>query len=180
VVEVSSVLDNVASSGTAIYIISGNFEARFLTLNGDFNGVSAESATCASPCKAGEYGNCTVAEGASDCYVNCECVKCDAGKYISTTGSVSNDDCISCGAGQVSSRGASTCSSCQQGKFATNDVNDKEGGLITQVSSGATTCNDCPAGYFTDTTSTLVCQACGAGEFSGVGASSCTDCDAGW
>lgn len=180
VVEDAAVLDNIASAGTAIYITSGNFEARYLTLNGDFNGVSAESAVCASPCQSGEYGNCSVAEGASDCYVNCECVKCEAGYYSSTSGSVSVDDCSSCGAGQVSSEGAASCTSCALGKYATDSVDDKQGGLLKQVSSGATSCNDCPAGYFTDTKATLVCQACSAGEFSEMGASSCTDCSAGW
>jgi len=174
-----SIFDNSASSGDAMYITSGSFDASQLYMEGEIDGVSAESVTCLSPCQAGEYGNCSIADGSSDCYINCECRKCPAGYYSASVGSVSVSDCLSCGAGQVSSEGASVCTSCPLGKYATDDVNDDEGGLISQVSTSATSCNKCPEGYFTDTTSTLVCQACSPGEFSGWGAPSCSECPSG-
>jgi hypothetical protein len=131
-----AVLSNNASSaeGTAIYVSAGDIEVTGVTLDGDIAGTSGSGVTCASPCVEGWYGVCDVAEGTSECYTNCKCVQCAAGKASSSVGATSDDTCVSCGAGQTSTEdGSSECSSCPVGRFATNSSTDFGGGLLIQV-----------------------------------------------
>lgn len=85
-----------------------------------------------------------------------QCTSCDAGSYGVCT--ANSSDCYPCPANQFSAAGASACSFCAPGKFASGGV-----------------CTSCLAGTYAvagDTT----CSACGIGNFSLAGASACSPC----
>jgi hypothetical protein len=181
------VADNVASSvdgGQAFTFETGQFTATGLSMgyHSDISdavtGGSQLSTECTSPCAAGEYGQCDNVTGTTDCFVNCACKLCPAGKISSVVGATSFT-CTSCGAGLYSLAGDTSCSACAKGKYASDNATETGGGLLYQVSLAATSCNNCPAGYITSSSALMVCAACSAGTISASGESSCTDCEAG-
>ena len=147
--------NNAASSydgGQAVTFDSGTFTATGLRMgfhspiSPTVTGGSQLSTTCTSPCAAGEFGVCEQVMGTSDCFVNCVCGKCPAGKVSSVVGATS-DTCSTCGAGLFSAAGDTACSSCAAGKYASDDPMETGGGLVNQISLGASSCNECPAGW---------------------------------
>jgi len=178
----SELKGNIASEGEAITYDAGSITATGVDIGASawdvITGGSAVATRCQSPCVAGEFGTCDVASGTSLCFINCQCTKCPAGK-VSTVVGATSDTCTFCGAGQVSAAGDTTCTACVAGQYATGDPTDTGGGLVSQISLGATSCNDCPAGYFASAGSSIVCEACAAGKYSGIGATVCPDCAAG-
>jgi hypothetical protein len=154
---------SVASmGGNDVYFTGGSMDSMNLQVV-DFSrkslgGSSIQTATCTSDCLPGQYGVCSSLPSASNCYVNCECSNCPAGKYSSSPGSTTYSDCISCGAGRVSTEGSSSCISCPVGKYATRNASDTGNGLTAQIFSEAKSCNPCTAGYFASSEATTVCQ----------------------
>ena len=128
---------------------------------------------------AGAWLNCSDSDYDANCYQNCTCVQCAAGRASSTAIATDSSTCEICGAGQIAaSAGTASCTSCTAGQYATDSSTDTGGGLVSQVLTGATSCNDCPVGYYADTSSTIVCKQCSSIEYSYVGASECTLCAA--
>ena len=87
------------------------------------------------------------------------CTSCSVGSYGQCTANASN--CITCPPDQFSFAGASTCSYCPAGKYASSGV-----------------CLGCTAGTFSSAGSTG-CASCGIGNFSVALASVCAPCPAG-
>lgn len=88
---------------------------------------------------------------------------------------------VICTTGYVAAAGASSCSSCSTGYYATDSTTDTGGGIDRQVLSGASSCNKCPAGYYQDFTQAAarwMCTACAGGQYSASGAFACLDCAA--
>jgi len=169
--------NEVGQDGSGISFTSGSFIASNLNIIlNKVVGASSSSLICDSSCVEGEYGNCTLIEGTSQCYTNCICLKCPSGKSSISIAANSIDTCISCSAGTYSEEGASTCTSCPKGTYAFDNKSDTSGGLSKQVTVSATTCNVCPSGHFSSTIGSIVCQQCASGKSSFANASSCTDC----
>lgn len=103
---------------------------------GQFSGGG--QATC-TPCSAGRFQTGTG---------QTECSLCQAGKFSATAGAVS---CADCTAGQTSDAGASACSSCAKGKYASAN-----GG-----------CSACPAGTIAGEANS--CRACPRGRHAASG-----------
>jgi len=176
----ADVVENTAAAGSGVYFNSGAMAAVGLTFSGTLAGSSAPGASCDSPCAAGNYGECDVASAAApNCFVNCRCLECPAGRASSAEAATSVETCVSCGAGQVSAAGATACASCPTGKYASSNVSDTGGGLEVQVSVGAVICQACPPGYFASGEASIVCQACGAGTASPGANSICITCGIG-
>ena len=117
-----------------------------------------DTGVCDSTCAAGTYAVCSTAELASGCFATCPCASCPAGTASTAVGALDSSVCVACATGQASSAGASACSSCDEGFYATDSATDTGGGLTAQVLTGATTCNPCPVGFFAASPSTIVCQ----------------------
>jgi hypothetical protein len=141
-------------------------------------GASSLGLVCSSPCSAGEFGLCdrVSASNAPNCLANCQCESCPAGTANPFSGATSNESCVACGSGQVSSARATTCSSCPAGTYASDAPSDggSQRGLVL---AGASVCNECPAGYFSDTAASLICQSCQAGRISFTGSVGCEICE---
>lgn len=88
-----------------------------------------------------------------------QCTICDAGYYGVCTANTS--ECYQCPSNQFSNAGATACSYCAPGRYASNGV-----------------CTSCLAGTFAVPGDTA-CQVCGDGNYSLVGAAACAPCQAG-
>ena len=152
-------LAHLAVEGDAIYFEAGSLEASGLDLAGRVSGASVAGLTCLSPCNAGEWGSCALANGSTACATNCACSQCPTGKASSTSKATTLSVCEDCAAGRAAMEaGSLSCTACEVGYFATENSTDVGGGLVHQVIAGAKHCNPCPAGTFADTPSTYVCQ----------------------
>ena len=118
-------------------------------------------------------------------------VECEGGFYLD---SLSN--CLPCGIGYYSNKGATYCSRCQNGYSSgerssscypckpgtfSNDLylscTDCNGGYYS--SKGSSSCNICPAGSYSNDEKTA-CFSCNRGYYSNSGASECTKCPSGY
>jgi len=139
------------------------------------------SYTCTTECTAGHYSNCSIATGSGvydptlrPCYVSCSaCEQCQPGKAGASDGAASPSQCVACGTGLISEAGATSCTGCDAGHFATrfNDTTLGEGDVVI---SEADTCESCPAGYYAKNSYSIACVPCTSGTFSDSGANSCT------
>ena len=103
---------------------------------------TAAGQECASTCPAGTFAVCSQADLVLGCYTSCPCSACPAGKASPSSGGVSEDACLPCGAGLFSGgSGASNCLACSAGRFAATSVADEGGGVREPTRSGATMCN---------------------------------------
>lgn len=120
-------------------------------------------------------------EGAcsSDGFTNPRCVKCRSGTFSSTANALS---CDRCPPGMTSSPGSSTCrpgpsTSCGFFRVAgvrTGVCEDCPPGFIGDSEVGSTKCVPCPVGTFKNESVPGTCQACPAGQNTGIsGASFC-------
>ena len=118
-------------------------------------------------------------------------IECEGGFYLD---SLSN--CLPCGIGYYSNKGATYCSRCQNGYSSgesssscypckagtfSNDLHlsctDCNGGYYS--SQGSSSCNICPAGTYSNNEKTA-CLSCTSGYYSTSGSSECTKCPAGY
>ena len=126
-------------------------------------------------CPAGTYGS----DGLT-------CTSCLAGTYNSNTGSTSSTACVQCAAGKYSGPGASSCTNCSKGYYASGTGNAEC--TICPVgtyadATGKSSCTSCAAGTYnpnTGSTSSTACEKCAAGKYSAAKASSCTNCSKGY
>jgi hypothetical protein len=72
---------------------------------------------------------------------------------------------LTCGAGTFSPPGASSCTSCSPGSFAT--------------ASASASCAPCPAGSYSQLSGASRCRSCPSGTYSSQGSSSCVQCPSG-
>ena len=113
----------------------------------------------------------------SDAFGRTECATCGAGAAPSTD----QTSCNSCNEGQYASDDGS-CTNCESGKYAPVPLDGEclicEAGFYTGVATGSSTCTACSAGSSSSGTAEQ-CSDCEAGKSSGSAASSCVDCSIG-
>ena len=175
-------------------------------------GASSTVAACAagtySADRAGVLNTWQLVETSDATATGHTCLGCDAGSYVSDTGSDAVEDCVDCAVGTYApddgDAGASNpCVACPSDSSTaaegSQDVQDClcnagfEGTLATdsdscaacaagssKLAAGTDPCVECPAGTADeDSTATSDCTDCSTGQFSAAGATSCTACAAG-
>ena len=117
------------------------------------------------------------------------CQKCAAGRASTATGATSSNDCAPCPAGLYSDTAGAACGPCEAGRYGsaaatvcTKCTNGKYNPLAGGNS--ASNCTLCPAGRKGKGGSGAAslsagCGNCGAGYYSGAGATVCTACPKG-
>ena len=100
------------------------------------------------------------------------CTSCSVGFYGQCTANTS--DCVQCQPDQFSNAGATTCSYCPAGKYASNGA-CQNCAVGTFSSTGATECGSCAAGTYLPTP-TGTCVNCSAGTYSLYGSTTCGRC----
>ena len=68
-----------------------------------------------------------------NCLYAKRCAQCPAGKASAFHGATATDVCAECGSGQISAAGATACTPCSVGRYASDDSNEIGGGLDYQV-----------------------------------------------
>lgn len=136
--------------------------------NGTYSGPSG--ATECLPCPMGTYSHgraktCTkcplgwwAAQGAT------QCTPCPRDTYLDQEGKGSEEDCLPCPLGTISSvlgNSDPACSACPPGTYQLDGQ-----------------CKECPVGTYSRSASVL-CKECVAGTYSEAGATTCEDCDVG-
>ena len=125
-------------------------------------GKYANSGVCRD-CEAGKYSSSIAATSAITCH------ECNAGRYSSSLGETNANTCLECDVGMTSDIGATTCTICRAGKFAS-------------APTAASSCINCNAGRYSGTegaTSISTCLMCDIGKASDAGVGVCTICEAG-
>ena len=127
-------------------------------------------------------------------YNDVSCESCPSGTY---SPQALQDACLDCAGGFYTgaSEGATTCSSCDGGRYSEGvavDCSTCRSGTYSYT--GSASCITCDAGYYSEeassactrcdigtwsNTSAASCASCNPGTYSGTGAASCTDCEAG-
>ena len=107
------------------------------------------------------------------------CNSCPRGHYADTSSTIV---CKECGAGTISTTGASACSSCPPGKKSSEDktqcVDCPEGTF--NVAPGLSVCADCPVGSVASAVGSTACAPCDVGRHQGAtGQAACEACEAG-
>ena len=117
--------------------------------------ASTECAECA-------FGRFSNVQGAANCNL------CPKDHYHLVRGSTRATDCIPCAEGEISDRGASSCTACPLGKRKTRVATCTVCPLGTYGGGGAASCADCPVGKFGTSNGSVVeetgCQWCPAGR----------------
>lgn len=162
-------------------------------------------------CPTGRYSDTSAASECTDCgdgyYTSLagsssitDCAACVLGKYYQTTDTSGYNeycrdcrtDCYVCPAGEyASSTGTVTCDACPSAKYSDGTIPSTEycedcsagygDPTMTGADDAANGCGKCQAGTYSDGDG-VACQACPAGQDSGIGAayvSSCSDCPQG-
>jgi hypothetical protein len=110
-----------------------------------------------SACPLGHYSNYSAG------YANFSaCLLCPAGRFAISTGS---ETCAACAAGKLSQPTRITCSDCNAGEYAKDDIE----------------CVNCPIGHYAPQPLAESCLTCAAGHKTNkkIAATSCSACDAG-
>ena len=140
-----------------------------------------DSASCTA-CSTGVYST------SSGAITSSTCQSCLAGTFQSGTGLPTIGACTSCSAGLFSLTGASSCTNCPPGTFASTPGSTGCAGCnpgFYSTAFGLTTvnaCIACDAGTFSQTTgasSSTTCTPCFTGKYGGTGVTICTDCASG-
>ena len=122
-----------------------------------------------SSCAGGVATPCAAGTWSAGGIISNSCNACPAGTYTASTGTTSLAGCFACALGRYSAAGASTCSLCQPGTYAS--------------ASGSTACTPCPAGTSSaasGATTAAACAACALNFFaSSAGAATCAACPSG-
>jgi hypothetical protein len=148
--------------------------------------LSSPDRTYCADCSAGEYS-----------YNDEECVECEYGKYAPqalsdscltcVAGSHTNlpvkaTTCTSCDAGKYSHNSSYTCTKCDEGKYSSSGaevcIKCKTG--FMSPSMGASSCIACSAGFYSDFQGAVNCTACAKGKYQGsTGQSKYSQCESG-
>ena len=162
------------------------------------------AASCTS-CAAGSYSSNPGATSCTSCAAGTfsstvgtvECRKCIGGTYSTASNATSNGVCGLCPAGQTSSAGATSCTSCAAGTEGKVSFfyKDALGDIYLAVAfclvcpvgkysdAGAVSCTSCAAGTYSDTTGASSCTSCAPGSYStnvaATSSSTCLACPAG-
>lgn len=186
--------DECVSSGTGSGTVTGGGSSLPSTKCDITETVYTTKAKCLSGCGTTTCTNCLDRETMTsawqcgsrllitgECNIsNCEtcnlkgtsCTKCNAGYYLSS------GSCVACPAGTISSAGATECTPCAVGTYASGTGNTLcracEAGYYAG-NTGSSSCTLCRANTYSNARAST-CSACGSGKYSAFGSSSCSNC----
>ena len=160
------------------YCLSDCADGNIIDLAADANVAVAVGGERCTACAAGNFDDDGIPSSACVPHATTPVTACGAGEGFTAASVTADAHCTACavntftaGVGTESCAGI-TATACAAGKGYASDA-------TASSDDTAAACTDCPAGKFTAGTAQEVCMDCGVGEWSPMGASSCTACASG-